>query len=342
MGSVTLPLNGVLKSTGMLSGPVEIDPAHPLARHVVGAWHMRNMEVVSLVGSLSSSNGLKSGVNSARFNSSGDNPHYITNLDIRAYENSTIVCDFYPTNISTNILFWQGVSTANGLGAEGEYHAHMQSTPHMGMWIGTGLANSWNQNGTGYTPKLNQWNASVNVIENLSGGAATVAKMWFNGIQMVLSFNGGTFTTNAASWTNKLQFGKPGANTRNFIGNHSFMAVLGIAVPEEVGRSLSQNPYQLLRSKIRPALSFTLDEFALASVDTDNDIFHGQTGVVILPSSGSVFAGSGNIVTITDGSITVTQTVTAESTSSITITVDLTGLTPGAGTLCVLRPRIVV
>ena len=79
---------------------------------------------------------------------------------------------------------------------------------------------------------------------------------------------------------------------------------------------------------------------AIGSVDSDNSIYHGQTGIVILPDTGATFAASGNRVTIDQGSLRRNQTITAESTSSITITADLTGFTlPGTAALQVHKPR---
>ncbi len=80
--------------------------------------------------------------------------------------------------------------------------------------------------------------------------------------------------------------------------------------------------------------------FTILSVDGDNAVYHGQTGVIILPDTGVTFGASGNLVAIAQGSLWVWQTVTAESTSSITITVALTGFTlPGSATLYVHKPK---
>lgn len=78
----------------------------------------------------------------------------------------------------------------------------------------------------------------------------------------------------------------------------------------------------------------------LASVDGDNTIFHGQTGIVVLPATGT-FAAAGNRVTIDAGGVRVNQTVTAEGTGSVTFTANLAGLpTPlTTGTLQVHKPR---
>ncbi len=78
---------------------------------------------------------------------------------------------------------------------------------------------------------------------------------------------------------------------------------------------------------------------SILSVDGDDSVYNGQTGVVILPSDG-VFAASGNRVTLDKDGVRKNQVVTAEGTSSITITVDLTGYSlPGSATLQVHVPR---
>src|SRR5574343_696925 len=78
--------------------------------------------------------------------------------------------------------------------------------------------------------------------------------------------------------------------------------------------------------------------FALLSLDGDNAVQHGQSAV-ILPAAGQSFAASGNKARIRQGGTLVDQTITAEGASSITITVDLTGMTvPGSATLEVGKP----
>jgi hypothetical protein len=55
-------------------------------------------------------------------------------------------------------------------------------------------------------------------------------------------------------------------------------------------------------------------------------MYHGETGIVILPQPGKVFAAAANRVTVDKGGIRKNQVVTAEGTSSVTITADLSGL----------------
>jgi len=77
--------------------------------------------------------------------------------------------------------------------------------------------------------------------------------------------------------------------------------------------------------------------WAIANVDLDDSIFEGQTGVNIA-ITGTV-AESGKKVFIAQGENWVEQTVTGETTSSITINVSYGGiLNPGAATLYVRNP----
>lgn len=100
-------------------------------------------------------------------------------------------------------------------------------------------------------------------------------------------------------------------------------------------------PAALVGAQILGNVTLTPHNIVLAiqSVDSDDTIYDGQTNVVILPQSPSTFAASGNRVKIVQGGVTVIQTVTAESASSITITANLTGMTvPGSATLYVGKP----
>jgi Concanavalin A-like lectin/glucanases superfamily len=107
-----------------------------------------------------------------------------------------------------------------------------------------------------------------------------------------------------------------------------------------VGKSLTCATGAFTLTGIAATLTYTVG-FYIGSVDADDAIVQGQTGVIILPKNGEpLWAASGNRVTIDQGSIRRNQTVTAESTTSITITVDLSGFTlPGSAFLMVHRPR---
>ena len=75
----------------------------------------------------------------------------------------------------------------------------------------------------------------------------------------------------------------------------------------------------------------------VADVDTDESIYDGQTGVIVA-ITGTVEA-TGKKVWISQGGNWVEQTVTAEDSSSATITVTYGGvLSAGAATLCVRNP----
>lgn len=77
--------------------------------------------------------------------------------------------------------------------------------------------------------------------------------------------------------------------------------------------------------------------FSVTDVDLDETVTDGQTGVVIA-LTGTV-AATGKKVFITQGANSVEQTVTAENSSSATITVSYGGvLTAGAATLSVRNP----
>jgi hypothetical protein len=80
--------------------------------------------------------------------------------------------------------------------------------------------------------------------------------------------------------------------------------------------------------------------FYIESVDGDNVIAHAQSNVIILPKMNQpLFAASGNRVTIDQAGVRRNQLVTAESTTSITITTDLVGFEAGPVRLYVHRPR---
>lgn len=77
--------------------------------------------------------------------------------------------------------------------------------------------------------------------------------------------------------------------------------------------------------------------FSIADVDLDESIYDGQTGVVVT-ITGTV-AATGKKCWITQGANTVEQTVTGQTATTVTITVDYGGvLAPGAATLKIGNP----
>jgi hypothetical protein len=76
--------------------------------------------------------------------------------------------------------------------------------------------------------------------------------------------------------------------------------------------------------------------WSVTDVDLDEDIFDGQTGVVVTMSS--AISATGKKVFLEQGGTYVEQTVTGETTTTVTITVDFGGLSLGAATLCVRNP----
>ena len=72
-------------------------------------------------------------------------------------------------------------------------------------------------------------------------------------------------------------------------------------------------------------------EWTIVDVDTDEDIFDGQTGVIVTVTNG---AASGKRIFLAQGANWVEQTVTGETTTTATITVTFGGvLSAGAATL---------
>jgi len=77
--------------------------------------------------------------------------------------------------------------------------------------------------------------------------------------------------------------------------------------------------------------------WSITDVDLDESIQDGQTGVVVTISS--PIAATGKKVWLEQGGTWVEQTVTAETTTTATITVTYGGvLSPGAATLYVRNP----
>jgi hypothetical protein len=109
-------------------------------------------------------------------------------------------------------------------------------------------------------------------------------------------------------------------------------------IPDSFAINLTVDPYQLLEPAIPPVyfVGAPAEGWSVTDVDLDEDIFDGQTGVIIA-LSGTVSA-TGKKVFLEQGGTYVEQTVTGETDSTATITVDFGGLSLGAATLCVRNP----
>lgn len=130
-------------------------------------------------------------------------------------------------------------------------------------------------------------------------------------------------------------------NTSLFTGTAYFALFFDYELTAAEHKILGESYFSALHELLKPAIPMlypipSAGGWSISSVDLDNDIYHGQTGVAVA-ITGTV-AVSGKKVFLEQGGTWVEQTVTAEDTTSATITVNFGSLSAGSANLYLRNP----